>query len=320
MPDDTSLLSGSTARLLATFRANNIICEVEDAELNIIRYKTVNQEWRLLKGMVSEKLPVFSKQACDDKWWSYRLFLKFNLPTPDTIKYTSVKHSKDFIAKYKPIVIKPRRGAHGHGVSMNVTSVKELASPVSSAKKVNTHVLLQEQIQGTDIRLLVLGNQIVSALERRPAKIVGDGEHTVYELIQLENKKPERGKLGIDTLVAISLQSVRQFLNKEQLSFIPKSGESVRVVGPSNQSIGGTVHDITDKIPASMRQDTLRLTEHLQMPIAGVDCIMTHGNYYFLEINASPGIAIHDDLDSGIQSGCFTSYMHLLYQDSWWRT
>lgn len=319
MSTDSSLLTGSTRRLLETFGANNISCEVVDGQLNIIRYRTRDGGWHQLKGMLSEKVPVFSKQICDDKWWAFRLFRHMGLPSPVTLQYDSPRQLRDFVAQHQTIVIKPRFGAHGHGVTMGITPGTDLLDPIGLAKTFSPQVLIQQQIAGLDVRLLVVGDTIVSALERRPAVVVGDGSSTIYELIRRENKKPQRGKQGIDTLVAIPLPAVKQYLTDIQLRRTPAAGEVVRVVGPSNQSLGGTVHDISDKVPATLCDDTLRLVSHLQMPIAGVDCIMTSDGYYFLEINASPGIAIHDDPALGIQSGCFVSYMELLHQDAWWR-
>jgi cyanophycin synthetase len=202
---------------------------------------------------------------------------------------------------------------------MNITAETDVAAPLRQVKKYSKQPLMQQQIAGTDVRLLVIGNKVISALERRPAAVIGDGVHSVHELILRDNEKPERGKLGIDTLVEISLSAVRQFLTDGELKAVPASGEAVRVVGPSNQSLGGTVHDIMSKLPSRVTHDALMLTTHLRMPIAGVDCIITPDGHHFLEINASPGIAIHDDPERGIVSGCFEAYMALLYKDEWWR-
>lgn len=319
MTDAASLLTGSTRRLLDTFLTNGIACEVVDGQLNLIRYKTKHGEWRLLKWMLSEKLPLFSKEICDDKWWTSLLFEELDIPAPATRQLTQRSELREFIKHYGTVVIKPRKGAHGHGVSTNITSKADLLTPIRLAKEFSSRVLMQQQVAGADIRLLVIGDEIISALERRPAAVSGDAIHTVRELVEIENERPQRGQLGIDTLVAISLPAVKQFLTDSQLQRIPARDEIVRVVGPSNQSMGGTVHDVIESIPSSLRDATLRITRHLQMPIAGVDCIMTPNGYYFLEINASPGIAIHDDPALGILSGCFKTYMQLLHDDEWWQ-
>lgn len=319
MSNNHALLSGSTSRLLATFLANDIAAKVVDGELNLIKHQTASGEWRLLKGMVSEKLPIFSRQMCDDKWWTYLLFKDLGLPTPVTFQLSSMEQLAEILNTYKPVVIKPRSGAHGHDVRMNVTDIDDFSSFFDLPSSPRAQMIVQQQIDGIDIRLLVLGGRVVSALERRPAVVIGDGAHTVEELIAIENKRPKRGKLGVDTLVAISMPAVKQFLNDKQLRSIPERGANVRVVGPSNQSMGGTVHDVTDTIPLDMRQSAERLVRHLQMPIAGVDCIIASSGHSFLEVNVSPGIAIHDDPALGIESGCFLSYMELLYRDTWWR-
>ncbi len=46
---------------------------------------------------------------------------------------------------------------------------------------------------GSDYRVLVIGGQMVAVAERVPAHVVGDGEHTVRELVEIANPDPRRG-------------------------------------------------------------------------------------------------------------------------------
>ena len=48
-------------------------------------------------------------------------------------------------------------------------------------------------IPGKDYRILVVNNQVVAVAERVPAHVVGDGTHTVAELIEITNADPRRG-------------------------------------------------------------------------------------------------------------------------------
>jgi len=86
-------------------------------------------------------------------------------------------------------------------------------------------------------------------------------------------------------------------------------------VGPSNQSLGGRIVDARDSISPELDAQVTDLTSYLKMPIAGVDVILGSHQHYFIEVNASPGIWIHDDNFAGVTSGCFKAYAKLLHED-----
>ena len=316
MSNDESLLTGSTRRLLREFKTLNIECEVANGELNLVRYKTAHGTWRFIKGMVSEKLPHFSYMTCENKWWTYNLFMEMKMPTPKTALYTTDDSAVKFMESEKNIVVKPQSGAHGYGVTLNVSTEDELHKAVAHASSVQKNLILQQQVDGRDIRILVINGTIISALERLPAVVIGDATHTVRELIDLENTRPERGVAGVDALIQISVPATEQYLSTEQLDSIPDFGKRVRVTGPSNHSLGGTVHDVMQELTSEMKKQITDVTKRLNMPIAGVDCIIDGDRYYFLEINASPGIGIHDDDFAGVTSGCFNAYAKLLFADN----
>lgn len=316
MSDETTLLTGSTRRMLKEFKALNIACEVVDGQINIIKYRTKAGNWRQLKGMLSEGLPLFSKMICDDKWWTYKLFIDQKIPTPASHYYHKKNAALDFIHQTGGVVVKPRFGAHGNGVQLGVNNEKTLVSAVKRARQHHRDILLQQQVKGRDLRILVIGGKIISVLERLPASVQGDGKRTIAELIQLENQRPERGVAGIDALVQISELAARRYLSKESLDTIPKKNQRVRVVGPANHSMGGSVVDATGVMTPEIERQVITLTNYLKMPLAAVDCLLTSHGHYFLEINASPGIGIHDDNFAGVTTGCFTKYAKLLYNES----
>lgn len=320
MNNEASLLTGSTYRLLETFKKHNIACQVVSGELNLITYQTKDGQWRLMKGLLSEKLPLFAQQMCDNKLWSDFFFAQHGLPTPETMLVESEDGLEAFLAKHGAVVIKPHNGAHGHGVSMNITSSADVPAAIKLAQSFSRKVIAQQQVIGKDIRILVINGKIISALERRPAHVEGDGIRTIYELIMEENRRPERGKVGVDPLVKIPFEAVKRYLSNERLASTPDKDEIVRVVGPSNHSMGGSIYDVTDSLPQEVKNNAEHICKMVTLPIAGVDVILTNDKYYFLEINASPGIGIHDYPALGTKSDCFAEYVRLLYEDNWWRT
>src|SRR5665647_1813435 len=95
-----------------------------------------------------------------------------------------------------PVVTKPVAGHKGQGVTTGISSERDLRMgfelAVQASESADDGVIVEQQISGTDHRLLTVGGRFVAALQRVPAYVVGDGEHTVEELIALENARPER--------------------------------------------------------------------------------------------------------------------------------
>ena len=61
------------------------------------------------------------------------------------------------------------------------------------AIRYSRQVIVEKHIAGKDYRLLVVGDRLVAAAERRPACVVGNGVHTVAGLVAAENENPRQG-------------------------------------------------------------------------------------------------------------------------------
>src|SRR5690606_39856571 len=62
----------------------------------------------------------------------------------------------------------------------------EQAWGIASATGAKT-ILVEEYVGGNDYRVLVIGNAIRAVTQRIPAHLIGDGVHTVAELLKLKN-------------------------------------------------------------------------------------------------------------------------------------
>src|SRR5690606_38844086 len=88
-----------------------------------------------------------------------------------------------FLAQTKRVVVKPLRGEQGAGITVDVQSVDGLHRAIDSARAHCPSVLLEEFVEGDDLRLIVIAGELVAAAIRRPAEIVGTGRHRIRELI-----------------------------------------------------------------------------------------------------------------------------------------
>ncbi len=226
------------------------------------------------------------------------LFCKrLDVPHPLTYLSTDID-ARRVLDECGSLVVKPLDGAHGEGITVGVENEAELQRAVTRANQVSSKVLIQQRVSGDDYRVLFIGGEYAAAIRRSPAQVVGDGVSNVRTLIEKENTNPLRGSNYEKSLEYISLDNAEYFLGAKLDEYIPAQDEKCQVVGVANLSSGGSAQDVTKIIPKSMIEHAGRLVRELRMGICGVD-FMWSGNDedepLVIEINATPGIDMHDD-------------------------
>jgi cyanophycin synthetase len=170
-------------------------------------------------------------------------------------------------------------------------------------------VVVERQLPGRDYRVLVVDGEIVAAAERVAAHVVGDGEHTVAELIELTNADPRRGEGHSRVLTRLQVDEVVTGVLERQdctLDTVPGAGREVWLRDNANLSTGGTSRDVTDRLHPDVRRLCLRVAALISLDIAGIDLKLpditeplppivdpeqvTAG---VIEVNAVPGLRMH---------------------------
>lgn len=164
-------------------------------------------------------------------------------------------------------------------------------------------VLLEEFITGKEYRFLIMGDEVVGILHRVPANVVGDGVHTIEQLVHEKNKDPLRGHGYKTPLEKIQLgEAEEMFLKNHSYSWsdIPQSGKVIYLRENSNISTGGDSIDFTDDIPDSYKNLAIQSAKAAGATFCGVDMMIddikedaTDANYSVIEINLNPAIHIH---------------------------
>ncbi|NDK08750.1 ATP-grasp domain-containing protein, partial [Candidatus Gracilibacteria bacterium] len=156
----------------------------------------------------------------DDKELTTIILDKNGYKTPKSI-YIGKKDLKYFnIEKTSlgfPLVTKPIDQGHGNGVTVGIESKDELNYGIKESLKYGDHFIIQEFIKGEEYRILVIGDKVILGIKRIPAHIIGDGVHTIKELIEIENKNPLRGKGYESSLTYIEI-------DKKLINYIGKKG------------------------------------------------------------------------------------------------
>lgn len=264
-----------------------------DEDSGLVEYILPTGATVLVKSVVTQFSPALGSQIADRKQLFYDLATKWSVPIPETLRLKDDASAAAFLEKYRQIVVKPQDGAHGNGVTTNVTDPDSLAKAIARAREFSDGVVLQQQVYGDDYRLLMINHKLAAAAIRKPASVTGDGVQTVRQLIETENQNPTRGENYQTPLNKISLPAAELFLG-EALGEVPGAGIEVQVAGTANIGTGGYAIDVTDSISEQMVAVAEDITKKLGMPICGVDFIVDENlGPRVIEINASPSFGLH---------------------------
>ncbi|MFB5190493.1 cyanophycin synthetase [Alicyclobacillus fastidiosus] len=209
-----------------------------------------------------------------------------------------------------PVVMKPFDGRQGQGVSLNITDESQASRAFQIAKSYSDEVLVESYVVGDNFRLLVVSGTCVAVARRDPAHVVGDGVHTVAQLIEEANEDPRRGDGHERPLTKIHVDDVLQeTLTKagRSLDTIPQAGERVDLRESANLSTGGEAHDMTRHIHPSYKRLAERSAKLVGLDVCGVDMVVqeihdaaTDDNCAVIEVNAAPGIRMHQHPSHGM--------------------
>lgn len=209
-----------------------------------------------------------------------------------------------------PVVVKPVAGHKGQGVTTGIENEEEVRKSfrqiVKAAQEEGTAfegALIQQQIYGTDHRLLAVGGKFVAALERVPAYVDGDGINTIEQLISIENDKIIRLDNARSPLCKIKIDDdLMAYLNLQNISLqhIPKAGEQIVLRRVANISAGGVSINVTPNIHPDNIQLVEDIAAYFNVKCLGVDVLSKdiskswhEGNFGIIEINAGPGVFMH---------------------------
>jgi len=202
-----------------------------------------------------------------------------------------------------PVVVKPRDGNQGKGISVNIATQESVITAYNTAKSFRDDVLVERYLPGSDFRLLVVGNKLVAAARRDPPLVIGNGKNSVRELVELVNADPRRGEGHATSLTKIRLDDIAKNRLKEQgldENSIPAKGTRVILRNNANLSTGGTATDVTDDVHQEVAARAIAAAQMVGLDICGVDVVcesvllpMEEQSGGVVEVNAAPGLRMH---------------------------
>lgn len=259
---------------------------------------------RRMNGSETSHTNVISNDLASNKDYARRLFGALGLPVP---KYERVYRKEDAIAAAErigyPVVVKPNRSKMGNAVSVGMRTPQQVREAYERTRGFGRSVLVEEYVHGADYRMLVINGKLEAAARRVPAHVVGDGTHTVAELVRQANRDPRRaaGQDGSWTKIELDDQTDRLLAERHyRRDSIAYQGEIVYLKRVANTSAGGTAIDVTDQIHPENREIAERAAKAIGLDIAGVDLLvqdikqpMRDQGGVICEINSRPGLRKH---------------------------
>jgi len=291
-----------------------IVSEAQRRGIPVIRLDPVRSLVQLGHGKYQRRVwaTVTSQSAniavdiASNKELTNRLLHEVGIPVPRSVIVQSVDDAvRQAVRIGYPIVLKPLDGNHGRGVCINLRDEAEVREnfPIAQGESRNGTVIAETFIVGKDYRILVVNNEVVAVAERVPAHVVGDGVHTIEELVEITNADPRRG-VGhekILTRITIDAQTI-EVLERTGLnvSSAPDVGQIVQLKLTGNMSTGGTSIDRTDDIHPDNIEISRQAAMVVGLDIAGIDFIapdisqsVRQAGGAICEVNAGPGFRMH---------------------------
>ena len=265
-----------------------------------------------IRATITSMTSALAVDIAGDKKLTTQLLAAAGLPVPRSEVVSTVDTA---VAAAKrigfPVVVKPLDGNHGRGVSLDIKSVRAARTGFNRALKQSRggSVVVEQMVSGNDYRFLVVGGRMAAVAQRVAAHVVGDGTHTVRELVDLVNADPRRGLGHEKILTQMRIDDEAERLLREQgrsLDDVPGEGDVVLIAATGNMSTGGSAIDRT----WDAHDDNIDIAEEaarvVGLDVAGIDFLapdiskpVRETGGAIVEVNAAPGFRMHTNPTEG---------------------
>lgn len=246
---------------------------------------------------LSELTSAVAMSWCDDKAVTRSMLQGAGLRVPAQEIAAGLDSIKAFAKTYPRVVVKPARGEQGAGVFVDLTNPAEIESAVGRAARLCDKVILEEFVTGADLRIIVIAEEVVAAAVRKPARIRGNGELTIAQLIEKQSRR-RAAATGGESTIPIDEETRRTIDDQGYaLDHVLPAGQELQVRKTANLHTGGTIHDVTADLHPTLREVAVTAAKVLRMPVVGFDFLVPdvgQEEYVIIEANERPGLANHE--------------------------
>ncbi len=246
---------------------------------------------------LSELTTAVAMSRCDDKTVTRKILREANLRVPDQQVATDQASIDTFLTNNSRIVVKPAQGEQGQGVFVDLERPGEIRAAIDKASQLCNKVIMEEFVEGEDLRIIVINDEVVAAAVRKPASIRGNGVLTIRELIEKQSRRRANATHG-ESSIPLDDETERTVLKaKYNLTDILPEGTNLYVRKTANLHTGGTIEDVTSSLHPALIEAAITGAQALQIPVVGFDFLVPDvagPDYVIIEANERPGLANHE--------------------------
>lgn len=258
-----------------------------------------------------------TKKISKDKTLSYQFAISEGINVPKSLQTSDPAQAETFLETYKKVIVKPAELGGSKGLTVDVTDSESLKTAIEKATFNGETPLIQEQFIGEELRMTVLDGKVYSAMLRETPRVVGDGVHTIQQLIEAENV--ERSKLSFPLITYPQLEASMFVEGLFYSQDIPNKGEIVELSRATVIKGGASLYGVLNEVHPSYIAIAEKLAARLNPPMLVVDLMMkdhttpaTDSNYIFLEFNTAPSLYIYSSIRSGDQPDVISKFADLV--------
>ena len=293
-PDED--LNPYAAIITTEARRRGIAVEILDAEEGYFQLRFGGRSVTCRESL-SELTTAIAMSRCSNKKVTWKLLRKARIHVPEQALTGEPDENEKFLNANNKLVVKPLEGEQGKGVHVNIDNVEDMNAAIADAGQYSDKVLLEEFVEGQDLRIIVINYKFVAAAVRKPAQITGNGQNDIEALLKKQSRRRSAATKGeshipMDAITERCVERAGYGL-KDILPY----GETVVVRDTANLHTGGTIHDVTEKVSEELRQISERAARAMDIPVVGLDYItpdVAGNDYVIIEANERPGLANHE--------------------------
>lgn len=270
--------------------------QVQDADAGLFTLTQGSRRIRCRESLCDLTSAV-SMSLCQDKTLTHRTLDRAGLRQPQQRLAGSARENAAFLEAHQSLVVKPVDGEQGQGVAVDLRSTGEVESAIAQARRFDTRVLLESYHPGQDLRVVVIGYEVVAAAIRRPAEVIGDGRHSIRSLIEAQSRR-RQAATGGESRIPLDGETERT-LAAAGFGYddVLPSGQRLAVRRTANLHTGGTLEDVTERLHPTLADAAIRAARALEIPVTGLDLLVRGADqpdYVIIEANERPGLANHE--------------------------